>query len=230
MPQLPSDEPARQGLPPNHILLVEISSHSINMDRVTRKWSSLTSIKRAYNRWNRWLKKALARAQAEAIKNVTRNTSVNFNVHTLDTPLPSSATSPPAAPTCSRSESPTPSIIILDDSPYSFSHNSEFLNQEDPFGELRDTISGDESPPSPIFPFNPEELASETGDASRPEPEPEGYQQRLTKDQFRLWILNQFPPIHGPLPDGVFCIGPGPVDYEELRSALLEALPDSVIP
>ncbi|XP_050459376.1 uncharacterized protein LOC126855604 [Cataglyphis hispanica] len=202
------------------------------MEGVNQKRSSRV-LKRARNRRNRRLRKRLARAQAEPPEINTSsniNVNININISTVDTPhSPTPATSPPLPSTSLRSESPTPFIILLSDSPYSFPHRPSY--QKDPLEELRDTNNEGESPLSSASRFNPEEVSSETSeDMSRSEPEPQPHRQRLSEDQFRLWILGQFPSIYDPLPDGIIRIGPGSVDLTELRTALTEGLPDSVIP
>ncbi|KMQ85719.1 hypothetical protein RF55_15556 [Lasius niger] len=54
-------------------------------------------------------------------------------------------------------------------------------------------------------------------------------ERELSDDQFRDWLLSQFPPLELPLPEGIFCVGPDDVDHEKLRRALIESPPDTLI-
>jgi len=44
------------------------------------------------------------------------------------------------------------------------------------------------------------------------------------------YFLSQFPLLDFPLPEGAFCVGPGPVDHEELLHYLTTAPSNSIIP
>jgi len=142
-------------------------------------------------------------------------------------PSPSPSTlpyepSPSSSPTPSlRSPSPSPiPVIILDSDPPSPSNGDPSASSE--FGETLEDFARDlpelEDSSDPEFPIDPSEHPSYNG---TPE---SGYHNSLN------YFLNQFPFLDLPIPEGAFCVGPGPVDHQELFNHITTTPSNSVIP
>lgn len=121
-------------------------------------------------------------------------------------------------------------VIILDSDPSSpsdhgdFSDSSEFGEALEDFARDLPDLEGDSRDFESPVDFAEQLNNNETPEPSNPDP--------------LNYFPSQFPLLDFPIPEGAFCVGPGPVDHEELFNFLttpsdaiiLWYLPDSRLP
>lgn len=151
-----------------------------------------------------------------------------------DTPvLPSTSflTSSPRSPTPNLSEpspsSPPPSILSLESSP----SPSPVPLLAPPSPPQIPVITLDSDPPSPSissesseFLEDPEDFARDLSDVEENSHDSDSGSELLN------YFISQFPLLESPIPEGSFCVGPGPVNHEDFRHYLSTASPDAIIP